>query len=155
MKIVFVCTGNACRSAVAEVILKKMLANERIQEVEVASCGTGVPDGLKRDPVMCRIAEEYGYEMVGNAIEMNEELLNSADLIIVMTQRHKDEVTRLLKYDHWDRIVRFNEYCFRENSDLYDPHFQTEYVYKTCFNSIEQGCKAIVRKMMGNKTQCS
>ena len=40
MKIVFVCTGNASRSAAAEVVLKKMVADNDIDGIEVASCGT-------------------------------------------------------------------------------------------------------------------
>lgn len=56
MKILFVCTGNASRSAAAETVLKKMLADNGIEGVEVASCGTKVPEGLDREEVMCRIA---------------------------------------------------------------------------------------------------
>ena len=147
MKIVFVCTGNACRSAAAEVVLRKMLADNEIRGVEVASCGTGVPEGLDREEEMCRIAAEHGYEMGGKAIPMSEELLNSADLIIVMTKRHLQEVSRLMKSGHCDRIVRFNEYCFGDSSDLSDPHYQTEYVYRKCFDTIEQGCRKIIKKL--------
>ena len=147
MKIVFVCTGNASRSAAAEVVLKKMVANNDIDGIEVASCGTKVLDGLDREEVMCRIAAEHGYQMGGKAIPMNEELLNSADLIIVMTEHHRNEVTCLLKYDHWDRIVRFNDYCFGESIDLPDPHYQTEYVYRTSFDTIERGCAEIIKKL--------
>lgn len=147
MKIVFVCTGNASRSAAAEVVLRKMLVDNDIRGVEVASCGTGVPEGLDREEVMCRIAAEHGYEMGGKAIPMSEDLLNLADFIIVMTKRHCEEVTRLLKYDHWDRIVRFNDYCFGDSSDLPDPHYQTEHVYRNCFETIERGCREIIKKL--------
>lgn len=148
MKIVFVCTGNASRSAAAETVLKKMIADNRIADVEVASCGTRVPDGLDREAVMCRIAAEHGYEMGGKAVAMSAELLNSADMIIVMTERHRDEVTRLLSYPHWERIIRFNEYCFGDPTDLPDPHYQTEYVYRTCFDTIERGCTGIINKLL-------
>lgn len=147
MKILFICTGNASRSAAAEVVLKKMLTNNGIDGIEVASCGTKVLDGLDREEVMCRIAAEHGYQMGGKAIPMNEELLNSADLIIVMTEHHRNEVTRLLKYDHWNRIVRFNDYCFGEHTDLPGPHYQTEHVYRTCFDTIERGCAEIIKKL--------
>lgn len=147
MKILYICTGNASRSAAAEVVLKKMLADNYIDGIEVASCGTKVPEGLDREEMMCRIAAEHGYEMGGKAIPMTEELLNSADLIIVMTEHHRNEVTRLLKYDHWNRMVRFNDYCFGEPSDLPDPHYQTEYVYRTCFDTIERGCVEIIKKL--------
>lgn len=136
MKILFVCTANASRSAAAEAVLRKMLADGGISGVEVASCGTKYYGDLEREEVMCRIAAEHGYEMGGKAVTMTEELLNSADIIIVMTEYQHDEVTRLLTYSHWDRIVRFNEYCFGEPTDLPDPHYQTEHVYRTCFDSV-------------------
>ena len=147
MKILFVCTGNASRSAAAEAIMKKLITDENLEGVEVSSCGTGVPDGLDREEIMCRIAAEHGYEMGGKAVAMNEELLNSADLIIVMTEWHHEKVTRLLRYDHWNRIVRFTDFCFGESSDLPDPHYQTEHVYRTCFDRVEAGCKEIIKKL--------
>lgn len=146
MKIVFVCTGNACRSALAEVVLKKMIEDSGIAGVEVASCGTRVPDGLDRDEVMVRIAAEYGYKMGGKARPMSEDLLNTADLIIVMSAHHRNDLTKLIKYDRWNRIVSFNSYCFGYSTDLYDPHDQTEYVYRSCFETIERGCREILNK---------
>lgn len=147
MKILFVCTGNASRSALAEVVLKRMLHENGISGIEVASCGTKVPEGLEREDIMCRIAAEHGYGMGGVAIPMTEARLNCADLIIVMTDHHRNQVTRLLAYSHWDRIVRFNDYCFNDSSDLPDPHYQTEHVYRTCFATIERGCSEIVKKI--------
>lgn len=148
MKIVFVCTGNASRSAAAEAVLAKKLADSNIDGIEVASCGTKVPEGLNREDVMCRIAGEHGYALGGKAIPMTEDVLNTADLIIVMTEHHRNEVTRLLKYANWDRIVRFNAFCFGESTDLPDPHYQPEEVYRTCFATIERGCTEIIKKLM-------
>lgn len=146
MRIVFVCTGNACRSAAAEAILKKMIEDDGLQGVEVLSCGTKVHGYLERDEVMCRIACERGYSMGGMAVQATEELLNDADLIVVMTSRHRDQITRIIKYDRWNRIILFNDFCFGEKTDLSDPHFQTEYVYPMCFDTIERGCKEIIKK---------
>ena len=155
LRVLFVCTGNACRSALAEVILRKMLNDYGISGVEVTSCGTKFYGELDRDDTMCRIAAEHGYKMGGKAVAMTEELLNLADRIIVMTEGHRNEVTRLLTYSHWNRIVRFNDYCFGESSDLPDPHYQSEYVYRTCFDTIEYGCREIVAKLNNEVDQIS
>lgn len=147
MKIVFVCTGNACRSAAAEVVLKKMIEDNGIKDVEVSSCGTKVHGYIERDEVMCRIAAEKEYALGGMAVQATEDSLTVADLVIVMTEHHRNEVTRILKYGNWNRIVRFNDYCFGEAKDLPDPHFQTEHVYRTCFDTIERGCTEIIKKI--------
>lgn len=85
MKIVFVCTGNASRSAVAEVILRKMIQEKNLEDIEVSSCGTDVPYGQEREGIMCQIAAEHGYSMGGKAVMITAELVNAADRIIVMT----------------------------------------------------------------------
>ncbi|MDE6134206.1 MAG: hypothetical protein K2F79_01360 [Muribaculaceae bacterium] len=151
MKMLFVCTGNACRSAAAEAVMKKMLADNGMMDIEVSSCGTRVPEGLDREEVMCNIAAERGYVMGGKARRMNVDLLDAADIIIVMTDNHRNEVTRLLSYSHWPRIVRFNDYCFGVLSDLADPHYQAEHVYRSCFDTIERGCDVIIKKIRNEK----
>lgn len=147
MKIVFVCTGNASRSAVAEVILRKMILETSLEYIEILSCGTDVPYGQEREGIMCQIAAEHGYSMGGKAVMITAELVNAADRIIVMTRQHKTEVMRLLDPSHWNLIALFNDFCFGESSDLPDPHFQSVQVYYTCFNTIEKGCREIVRRL--------
>lgn len=147
MKIVFVCTGNLCRSALAETILRKMFLDKKARDVEVTSCGTHILEDVMRDETMCSIAAEHGYYMGGKASAMNVELLDSADLIIVMADRHREEVTRILRYDHWNRIHMFCEYCFGEKTDIPDPHYQTDYLYRRCFDRIEEGCRMIADRI--------
>lgn len=147
MKMAFVCTGNVCRSAAAEIILEKMNKDNGITNVGIASCGTKVPDGLALEEVMCRIAAEHSYAMGGMAVPAAEDILNDAGKVVVMTQHHSDQVTRILKYDNWDRIVLFNDFCFGEKTDLPDPHYQSEHVYRTSFNTIERGCQEIIIKL--------
>ena len=147
MNILFVCTGNASRSAASETILRKMLSDIGIFDIEVHSCGISVPNGLYREEIMCRIAREHGYAMGGKAVAISEDLLACADLIIVMTQSHKKEVTKLIKYKTEGLIFLFNDYCFGENIDLPDPHYQTELVYRRCFETIERGCCQIINKL--------
>ena len=146
-KIVFVCTGNACRSAAAEFVLKKLLHEQQLTNIEVTSVGTMNCREMPRDEVMAKIASEHGYTMEGRTTYMTSEILDAADLILVMTSYHRDRITSLLKYTHWDRIHLFMDYCFGENIDLTDPCAQTETVYRNVFDKIEEGCKILVTKL--------
>lgn len=146
-RILFICTGNACRSATAEFVLKKMLKGKGIRDVEVYSAGTLDWGKHPRDPVMARIAGEYGYTLTGETTCMTSEILEEMDLILVMTSGHQEEVKRLLRQDHWDRIHLFMEYCFGEDVPLQDPHYQSEHVYRETFSRIERGCGVIVGKI--------
>ncbi|MBD5311226.1 MAG: hypothetical protein HDS13_03560 [Bacteroides sp.] len=63
--------------------------------------------------------------------------------------RHRREVKYMLRRDKGKCVVRFNEYCFGEATDLSDSHYQSEYVYRECFEIIERGWRKIV---MGDKS---
>ena len=148
MKIVFVCTGNASRSAVAEVILRKMIQEKNLEDIEVSSCGTDVPYGQEREGIMCQIAAEHGYSMGGKAVMITAELVNAADRIIVMTRQHKTEVIRLLDSSHIGIVSHYLTTSVSENLQTFpDPHYQSAQVYYTCFNTIEKGCREIVREI--------
>lgn len=61
--ICFVCTGNACRSPFAECVLKSMLEQEEMDNIEVFSRGTLDWGENPRDANMVRIASELGYDL--------------------------------------------------------------------------------------------
>ena len=109
MKILFICTGNICRSPAAEVILQKLLEEKQLSGIQVKSAGTHERDKYPRDETMVNIAKEYGYHMTGTSQTMTPDMLMEADLIIVMTQRHYEDVTDLLDYTQWNKVHLFME----------------------------------------------
>lgn len=146
MHILFICTGNACRSALAESVLRQQLCAAGVEDVTVASAGTLEWGSNPRDAVMTRIAAEHGYTMEGTTQYMTREMLNAADLILVMTRDHHSEVTRLLDYDRWSRVHLFMDYCFGKDGSLIDPTYCSEVIYREVFTAIEKGCRVIVQK---------
>ena len=148
MHILFICTGNACRSALAESVLRKQLSEAGVDDVTVASAGTLDWGSNPRDAVMTRIAAEHGYTMEGTTQYMTREMLNAADLILVMTPSHREEVTRLLDYSHWSRVHLFMDYCFGKEAPLIDPTYCPEVIYREVFIAIERGCRVIVEKII-------
>ena len=145
-KICFVCTGNACRSPFAECVMKKQLADTGIDGFEVYSLGTLNWGENPRDATMVAVAKELGYELDGTTTVMTHERLMEADVIITFDEHHRNVITRVLDYNHWDRIVLFNKIAFDEDGNVEDPHFQTETVYRNVAEHIEKGCRRLVEK---------
>lgn len=90
--IVVVCTGNICRSALAEAILARDLA-EIDPEATVVSAGTSPAVGLATDRHLRRVAEELGLDVSGHMPQpATMTLLDQADLVLAATVDHVEEV---------------------------------------------------------------
>lgn len=146
-KICFVCTGNACRSPFAECVMKKLLADAGMDNIEVFSVGTLDWGENPRDAAMADVAEEMGYELTGMTTAMTRDKLMEADIIIVFDQRHRDAVTSMLDYSNWDRIVLFNKIAWNMDGNVEDPHYQSAAVYRRVAQHIENGCKQLIEKL--------
>ena len=146
-QITFVCTGNVCRSAAAEAILRKMVEERQIPDVIVNSVGTLNLQSAHRDGVMAQIAAGYGYPMTGHSTFRSCEVFMKADLILVMTYTHKLEVQNILPYERWGRIRLFMEYCFDKDVSVEDPSYMPESVYRHTFEILEKGCSVIADRL--------
>jgi len=95
-KVLFVCTGNTCRSPTAEGILKKMLKEKGIGNFEVGSAGT---HGLKNAPASLfaiEVAKSRKVNLSGHrSRELTAEMICEADLILAMSQEHLYFVKRI------------------------------------------------------------
>ena len=95
---------------------------------------------------MVDVARELGYELSGTTTVMTRERLMMADTVIVFDERHRDAITRVLDYSHWNRIVLFNKMAFNEDGNVVDPHYQTTAVYRRVAKHIENGCKRLIEQ---------
>ena len=91
--ILFVCTGNICRSPMAEGMLKKMLPNDLQSKVRVSSAGTHAADGLPAEPHAVKAMSEVSIDLSEHRSQMiGPEIVSGADLIIVMETFHGTEL---------------------------------------------------------------
>jgi protein-tyrosine-phosphatase len=92
-EVLVVCTGNSCRSPMAEGLLAKMLAGE---PVRVRSAGTGAPAGLRASNQAIAAAGEHGVDLVRHwARLLTGAMIESADLVLVMERYHRERVIEL------------------------------------------------------------
>ena len=93
--ILFVCSGNTCRSAMAEGLFKKMLRerNEDNRRFDIISAGIFAPPGMSPTPEAIKVMTEQGIDISRHtAAQVQEDLIKKADLILVMSNNHKDYI---------------------------------------------------------------
>jgi protein-tyrosine phosphatase len=95
MRLLFVCTGNTCRSPMAAVIARSEVAR-RGASVEVESAGTAAADGAPAMPEAIAAARERGLDLDAHRTKaLTPALVESADHILVMTPEHGRRVQDL------------------------------------------------------------
>lgn len=93
--ILMICTGNICRSPLAEQLLQNQLRD--IPEINISSAGTRAMVGEQMFDATQEIARSYGLDSTEShrARQMSEALLESSDLILTMTRDHRRAVVEM------------------------------------------------------------
>jgi protein-tyrosine-phosphatase len=94
--ILFVCTGNTCRSPLAEVIARRALAQRGWSHVRVSSAGTSAVWDAPASEGSLTAAKQIGLDLSGHRSQpLTHELVASADIILAMTPGHVQAVAAL------------------------------------------------------------
>lgn len=94
--ILLVCTGNTCRSPMAEALLRRKLEERGFDDVTVGSAGTGAWDGAPASEGAYLVALEHGLDLSSHRARLlTRELANDATLVLTMGRHHRARVEQL------------------------------------------------------------
>jgi glycine hydroxymethyltransferase len=143
--ILFVCTGNVCRSPMAEGLFRHAIKGDA--RYRVLSAGVGAVDGQPPSLHAVRALKELGIDISRQRSRMlTGELVLEADYIFGMTHGHVDAVTLLFPQaaEKTFLLREFDETLEIFEKDISDPIGGSYEVYLNCRDQIEQGLASML-----------
>jgi protein-tyrosine phosphatase len=149
--ILFVCTGNTCRSPMAAALCKKLLADRlkcAVEELpkrgyEILSAGLAALPGDPASPDAVEIIQELGADLGGHSSRpLNVELVSQADYLITMTLGHQIAVSA--RYGQYGPDPQLLD---PEGNDINDPVGLDREVYRDCAGQIQKHLERFVAEL--------
>ena len=150
MKIIFVCTGNTCRSPMAQALFEKKALSEGL-DICVESRGTNVYDDEVINPKA--IEALAGVGIIGfthDAQQLSKQDLEEADVVLTMTHQQKFYINKIFP-DYKYKVFTICEYTTDSNNDVSDPYGKSQIFYNFCVNELStlvDGLYEIIREQM-------
>jgi protein-tyrosine-phosphatase len=99
-RVLFVCTGNTCRSPMAHGLLRKMAENEGLDYFDVESAGIGTYDGYPPSAHAVQVALKDKVDISGiHSTQLQSDIMEEADIVIAMAKNHYDQMRSLYPED--------------------------------------------------------
>ncbi|MFM1769713.1 MAG: hypothetical protein RJA22_2242 [Verrucomicrobiota bacterium] len=144
--ILFVCTGNICRSPMAEGLFRHAMKSRGAYRV--FSAGVGAIDGLPPSTHAVQALRELGIDITQQRSRMlSPDIVRQADYIFGMTHSHVDAVTLLfpMAAEKTFLLREFDETLDAYEKDISDPIGGSLEVYQSCRDQIEQGIASMLK----------
>lgn len=138
--ILFVCTGNSCRSVMAEYLLKKMMGSR--DDVKVSSAGTGVFYSTGASPETIDVLKKEGIDAsMHRSQPVTSMLLKKSDFILTMTRLHRAQIIERIPSVE-KRVYLLKEFVdpskkFSLDLDIPDPIGRSFHIYEECLSIIK------------------
>lgn len=147
LHVTFVCTGNTCRSPMAEVIARRIIAEKRIHHVTVGSAGTAAGLGDPASNGAREVVREAELDLESHrSMPLTEEVVASSGLLLCMSGHHLHRAEEL---GGLSRSCLLTEMA-GEEGQVDDPFGGSAMAYRATFGHLERLVRAVLDTIAGD-----
>jgi protein-tyrosine-phosphatase len=152
MRVMFVCTGNTCRSALAESIARKVAIERGLTDVEALSAGTSAWDGAPASDGALLVGMERGLDLSHHRAQMlTRDVLRDVDLVLAMGPHHLERIEAL---GGGGRAFLLTDYASRGASSrpVNDPIGGELEVYRATADELDQEVRRVLERITAERS---
>jgi protein-tyrosine phosphatase len=151
--ILIVCTGNICRSPMAEGLLKSMWPSRLNPQPVINSAGTHAFNGLPAEPYAIHAVSEYGVDISSHRSRViDAALIERADLILAMEQQHVDSIRNATGGGAGNVGLLGDLNAAGPHVEIPDPYGGSPDTYRECARMIKGCLERLVIHLRRNST---
>jgi len=147
LDILFVCTGNICRTPMAEYLLKDMINRENLQNLmQVGSAGTGALEGYPAAELTTAVGKAHGIDTTPHrARSVSPQLLKEADIVLCMERHHLVDLYQIFPHFR-EKIFLLKKFAMGNSEaegSIKDPYGGPKSHYEETFLEIKEEVERI------------